>query len=221
MTNTLVVESADFKFIDFYNDTQISVFTKFYGEDWVYEVRELKNLIAENEAENDITFSDDSLVLVAYNIMIRVGKFEPKLYHWWLVRRYIEVYQSRDYKEMQDLYEFVGTAMSLHFSDLQLDEEGLRNFYSLKNVVHELSKEGFELPNFISDYVKTIEIKEDKPKVSKTIKAEKKVEKTAEKDITEQWKELIPVCEIMIETADGEEKQQWEELLATCKIMVE
>jgi hypothetical protein len=221
MQNTLVIESADYKFVDFYNETQIAVFSKFYGEDWVYEVRELKNLITRNDAENDITFSDDSLVLVAYNIMIRVGKFQPKIYHWWIARRYIEVYQSRGYKEMQDLYDYLGIAMSLHFANLQLDEEGLLKYENLKKSVYELSKEGFELPQFIADSVKTSETKEDNKKVSKTIKTEKKVEKTEEKDITEQWKELIPVCEVMIESTEGEEKKQWQELLDTCKIMIE
>jgi hypothetical protein len=221
MKNTLVIESSDIKFIDFYNDTQLSVFAKFYGEDWVYEVRELKNLIEQNEAENDITFSDDSLILVAYNIMIRVGKFEPKMYHWWLIRRYVEVYQSRDYKEMQDLYDYIGTTMALLFSELQLDEDDTKKYNELKDNVLALHNEGFELPEFVVKTAKKSDSKVDNKKANKTIKTENKTQKTEEKDIIQQWKDLIPVCELMIESTEGEEKTQWEELLETCKIMIE
>ena len=216
MKNTLVIESSDIKFIDFYNDTQIAVFTKFYGDDWVYEVRELKNLITQNDAQNDITFSDDSLVLIAYNIMNRVGKFAPKMYHWWLVRRYVEVYQSRDYKEMQDLYDYVSTAMSLLYGDLQLDESGNKKYNELRENVLTLYSEGFELPKFIVDYAKPIEIKEDNSKASKTTKVGKKVKETEEKDVTQQWQELLTICEVMIGETKGYEKKQWQELLETC-----
>jgi hypothetical protein len=198
MKNTLVIESSDIKFIDFYNDTQISVFTKFYGDDWVYEVRELKNLITQNDAQSDITFSDDSLVLIAYNIMIRVGKFEPKMYHWWLVRRYVEVYQSRDYKEMQDLYDYVSTAMPLLYAGLELDEIGSKKYNELRKNVLTLHREGFELPKFIVDYAEI-----------------------EQKDVTQEWQELLTICEIMVEETEGYENKQWQELLETCKIMVE
>jgi len=198
MKNTLVIESSDIKFIDFYNDTQIAVFTKFYGDDWVYEVRELKNLITQNDAQSDITFSDDSLVLIAYNIMIRVGKFVPKMYHWWLVRRYVEVYQSRDYKEMQDLYDYVSTAMPLLYAGLELDEIGSKKYNELRKNVLTLHSEGFELPKFIVDYAEI-----------------------EQKDVTQEWQELLTICEIMVEETEGYEKKQWQELLETCKIMVE
>jgi hypothetical protein len=221
MKNIIIIESSDIKFVDFYNDTQISVITKFYGEDWVYEVRELKNLIEKNGAENDITFSDDSLILIAYNVMIRVGNFTPKLYHWWIVRRYIEVYQSRDYKEMQDLYDFINITMSMLFADMQLDENGLLEYEKLKENVLSLRSEGFELPEFLIKHAKKAENKEVEAKVSKTIKNENKNQKTEENDIIQQWKDLIPVCELMIESTEGEEKTQWEELLETCKIMIE
>lgn len=235
-TSVVTVDAANYKFLDFSEEVIQRASISIQGEDWFSQLIAVHNKITVGQLYDKITFSDDRLVMIAYEAMAKSDIFDDKssLREWWIVKRYFDIYLSEEVEGAEDLRHVVNSYIGYTFSNAQISDEETKILVDkLKFLSSIVFEENYpqKFPQFVLDFIENQEVPsnegEDNGYVIETAKPKKEVvepkpkaTKVIEGFETEekQLQGLIEVLEIFIETDEGDEDvSEWQKQLEQAK----
>lgn len=238
-TSVVTVDAANYKFLDFSEEVIQRASISIQGEDWFSQLIAVHNKITVGQLYDKITFSDDRLVMVAYEAMAKSDIFDDKssLREWWIVKRYFDIYLSEEVEGAEDLRHVVNSYIGYTFSKAEISDEETKVLVDkLKFLSSIVFDENYpqKFPQFVLDFIENQEAPsnegEDNGDVIETAKPKKEAKEPKQKTVKvkvvegfeieeKQLQGLIDVLEIFIETAeDGEDVSEWQKQLEQAKL---
>ena len=194
-----ILNSGAFKFCDFARSIE-NIPREYQSNDWFVKLRELDAKIHTKGLQDKITFSDDRLVYIGFQVMAQTNASTTiTKREWFLVSRYLELYTDKknpppNYDELKS---FIAMYIN-YFNSIQMDSEQIEEYKSLGAVLNNIPYDF--LPNFVLDAFASAESGDE---IETTV--------SYEEPNPEIWVEFKHLCEAMIES--GEDTENWKELL--------
>ena len=210
--DVIIIEAASLKLSDFLDLIIKNAEPEDKKNEWFSVLSNLDGKIHAMKMAENVTFADDRVVQIAYQIMCKTNIFDAIAgkNEWWIVKRYFDIYLPESLELKEDLKKF--TVMYIGFAFSQ-EEQTSEQKNEMSGLVLKLSNQIFNedyiipLPRFFLDAVESGENVAKPSESSVYFKTER-----------EQWEGVKNIAEIMLSKSEiknlkNEEVLLWKNLL--------
>ncbi len=200
-----VLNGAEYKLTDFTD--RITNLSQHESKDWFVKLRELDAKIHTNDLTEKITFTDDRVVLIAFQLMSETNMFhaDAGIREWYIVKRYLDVFGKEETPNFDDLKTFVNLHISIVVNKEESSDEIKKQY---KEIGERLNGIDYDiLPLFVLDAFASA--------------SDGITSKATAEEIEKEWIEFKKLAEMMLEDKLSKaERKEWEGFLALSKMML-
>lgn len=192
--NTAILNATDFKFVDFINSLRPERISKV--------VIQKLNAIKQHKILDNVNFSDDRLILIAYKTLCIDSPENIGVREWFIANKYFEIFADDEWPNKQDLIDFIFIKLGqIQNPETPIDSETKTRFIEAANNLNGIPYD--TVPQFIMSEIQDV--------------AQGVVAGT---DVETEWRELLELSEMMIDSTSGKEKKEWKELKSVALLML-
>jgi len=218
MSNFIVKQASDFKFLDFFSSFQNYVPANLYNEDWYVELKKIVNIIKDNDVSDKYNLTDSRIVLIAYKCLEKVETSGTEI-DWFIAKNYAHTYTKKDIKS-SEYRDFIDMYIGYNFTTAEQDEKAKEIESKLKkNLLNYVSNGDLSVPLFIKKVLVGKVVLATKPEIE--FAPEPEVESSVE-DETKEIKKQLKFAVMMFEDEDNtpKEKAQWEKRIKMLNLLL-
>lgn len=195
--NVNVINAADYNFVDFISSLRADRISKAV-------MQKLQTINSRIQIKESINFSDDRLVLIAFRTLcIDSNDENVGIREWWIANRYFELYGNGESAKNQDFIDLTFIKLGiLQSPETPIDADTReRLVQAANNLSNHIDHDA--VPQFIVNAIHEISSGE----IPGT-------------DAETEWKELLELSVMMIDSTKGKEKKEWKELQDVARLML-
>lgn len=153
MDNVIVKQTSDYKFTEFFSSFQNYVPATYYNEQWYIEMKKIVNTINKNNLQQQFSFTDRRLILLAYKALEKVNT-EGNENEWFIVKNYFDTYSGKTDSYSKDIREFIDMYIGYTYTSSEKDEKATKKEEKLKSVLVDSIESGvLSLPLFVKNEI--------------------------------------------------------------------